>query len=371
MKEFLLKIIKKLHLQKPVYFFLKYFFNGKAALSAAKANELLREFYPSPEGFAIRNNNIKEAKYDLTVIIAAYNAEKYIEECVNSVLSQKTEYSYKVKITDDGSTDKTRDILKNYKSDIIEIITKKNGGAASARNRALETIESKYVMFLDADDTLEENAVEVFLRNAYKYDADVVECGYYFFDDEKRFIGKKNCASVTDSALGVMSGFTCMKIYKSSFFEKISFPEGYWFEDSVIAMLLFPQTGKAVTLSEVLYNYRLNEGSMTAIAAKSKKSVDSFWVMKNLLCEAKTVGIDMSPEYYKQILRQIAITFKRTMGLPKKVRESIFVLSVELLKKYFTDFYSVNDYWYDELTASFKTGNYKKYELICTLNDSI
>ncbi len=372
MKMLFFRLVRKLHLQTVAYLFLKPFFNGKSNKSHTEAEKELQECYPFLNNSAIRRNEISENPvYDLVVIIAAYNAEKYLKECLDSVLSQKTKYTYKVIIVDDGSTDNTANIIKEYESSKVEVIHKENGGAATARNKALEKLESKYVMFVDSDDTLEENAIEIFMNCAFSNNADVVECGYNFFNEKKSFVGRCFETKVVDSAVEELSGFMCMKAFKSSLFESVCLPEEFWFEDTVLAMLLFPKVKKAVTLSDVLYNYRLSEASMSRVAKGNKKSVDSFWVMKQLLSDAEKMGIEMNGEYYRLFLRQVALTFSRTFYLSEKVKEAIFVLSRVEMDKYFKAMQEDKGFWYIELSNALKNNNYKRYKLILSLNENL
>ena len=78
-------------------------------------------------------------QYDLQIIIPAYNAEKYIEKCLNSILSQKTQYTYVITVINDGSTDETSQILSKYLDDEhVDIISQSNKGFSEARNRGLK-----------------------------------------------------------------------------------------------------------------------------------------------------------------------------------------------------------------------------------------
>ena len=370
MKEFFLKAVRKLRLQKIIYMFLTPFFGRCFKSDDEKAEKILEDFFPYTKSTSSRKNRISEDENDLTVIIAAYNAEKYIKECLDSVLYQKTAYRFNVTVVNDGSTDGTLNILESYKDDKLQIISKENGGLSSARNKALETVKSKYIMFLDADDTLEENAVDLFLSNAYKNDADIVESGYSFFDGEHRYGGFLHSGGVYEGALGILNGFACMKAIKSRLFENVCFPEGFWFEDTIMTMLIFPNVKKSVTLKEKLYNYRVNQNSITSLAKTQKKSLDTFWVTKQTLDDAKTLGICMEKEFLKQFLRQIAVNYSRIKGLPADVRFSVFDLTQKMLFDNFKSFENgVDGFWYKELSKAVRCGQYKKYCLICDLNE--
>ncbi len=97
----------------------------------------------------------------LSVIIPVYNAEKYISECLDSIL-KKTDLNIEVLVIDDGSTDDSKNIIEEYvrKDKRIRYIYQNNGGVSTARNNGLDNASSKYILFLDADDYLEEDTFE-------------------------------------------------------------------------------------------------------------------------------------------------------------------------------------------------------------------
>lgn len=106
-------------------------------------------------------------KYDVSIVIAVYNNEKYLKKCIKSVLNQ----TYDVKkiqliLVNDGSTDKSLEICREYEknNENILVIDKENGGASSARNEGIKNAEGKYIMILDSDDTISKNSVEDLLR---------------------------------------------------------------------------------------------------------------------------------------------------------------------------------------------------------------
>ena len=97
----------------------------------------------------------------VSVIIPVYNSEKYISECLDSVLNQ-TFKDIEIICIDDGSTDKSFDILNRYniKEKRITLLTQKNLGQSVARNKALEIAKGEYIYFLDSDDYIEPNLIE-------------------------------------------------------------------------------------------------------------------------------------------------------------------------------------------------------------------
>ena len=114
----------------------------------------------------------------VSVVIPVYNVEKYLKECVDSVLKQ-TYFSYEIILVDDGSTDASAKICDEYaaKDSRISVIHKPNGGLSSARNTGLQKARGAYVYFLDSDDYIVEYALEKLVEAAERDNADIV-----FFD---------------------------------------------------------------------------------------------------------------------------------------------------------------------------------------------
>jgi glycosyltransferases involved in cell wall biogenesis len=114
----------------------------------------------------------------ISVIIPVYNAEKYVEATVESVLSQNHD-NFEVILVDDGSTDNSAVICDSLsaKYDRIRVIHKANGGVSSARNAGIEAASGKYITFIDADDKAGENMLSDLIEEAERHNADKVFCG--------------------------------------------------------------------------------------------------------------------------------------------------------------------------------------------------
>lgn len=118
--------------------------------------------------------------YKISVIIPIYKVERYIEKCVNSVINQ-TFKKLEIILVNDGSPDKSPKICEEYasKDNRIKVIHKSNGGVSSARNAGLEIATGEYILFVDADDWLEQDMCEYLINNAIRYDADISCSGFY------------------------------------------------------------------------------------------------------------------------------------------------------------------------------------------------
>ena len=116
----------------------------------------------------------------ISVIIPAYNVEKYLSRCLDSVCGQ-TYKELEIIVIDDGSTDATAQISDDYAAadPRVKVVHKKNGGVAAARNTALDMVCGAYVAFADADDYMEPDMLEKLYAAMNEHCADMVSCGYY------------------------------------------------------------------------------------------------------------------------------------------------------------------------------------------------
>lgn len=228
----------------------------------------------------------------VSIIIPIYNVEKYLKECLNSVVHQ-TLQELEIICIDDGSTDNSLDIL-NYFSNIdrrIKIIKlERNQGQAFARNRGLEIAEGKYVYFLDADDMIEKNAVEILTEEAEEHKLDVIFFdGKIIYENEQlqsRFKdyktmrrGKYESIKTGEQLFGDFinnSEWSCSvprQFWNRCFLaeKKIFFYEGIVHEDELFSFVAVLQAERAAYIKEAFFYRRFRENStMTSkISAKN------------------------------------------------------------------------------------------------------
>ena len=343
-------------------------FGRKSDLDSAKARNILNSVSPQPTGTGITKNRLQTPyEYDLQIVIPAYNVEKYLRECIDSVLSQKTKYRYKIVLVDDGATDSTPAICDEYANDDrVEVIHQKNSGLSGARNRALKQIFASYVMFLDSDDMLCENAIESIMNCAVENDAQIVEGGMYDFCENSITVNYEHKSTrKIEYALGLLAGFACGKVFKAALFENRSFPEGYWFEDTVLSFLMYPLVNNAYFIKDFVYKYRNNPNSITNLSTHNPRCCETYWITETLLQEHEKLGLPRDVLYLRKFFRQVLLNAKRTSAMSKEVQESIFVLSCELMDKYI-DSSKVTPYW-KALYKCMKNRKFEAYRLFCRL----
>lgn len=213
----------------------------------------------------------------LSVIIPAYQVEKYISDCLSSVFESihraNLENNAEVILVDDGSPDKCPAICDSYaaKDARIRVIHKKNGGLSSARNVGMRYARGKIISFVDSDDELLPDFYEKMLSCMQAEQADAVCCGMVMLHNGVLF---SNCPAEPKIYLGdetvlVNLGkdgaqdFMMNKIYKRELLEGIEFPEGKAFEDVFVQHLIQSKSQKTVFLNSALYGYRYNNAGIT------------------------------------------------------------------------------------------------------------
>lgn len=217
----------------------------------------------------------------VSIIVPVYNVEKYLSDCLDSILSQNFK-DMEVICVDDASDDNSARIIKEYeKKDekIKAIFHKKNSGLSATRNSGLKYAQGEYLWFVDSDDVISQGAVERLYRCATEKDVDVVYFEYKKFSS-KQVKGVVNLDSDSDQHLDVYSGreFFCMEMednkaqvtawcifLRREFLEKekITFKEGIYHEDNLFSFLVAMEAKRVYRVPDVLYYYRQREGSIT------------------------------------------------------------------------------------------------------------
>ena len=211
--------------------------------------------------------------YDLSIIVPFYNTEKFARKCIDSRIGQETHFDVQIILVDDGSPDDCGIICDEYaqKYSRIKVIHKENGGLSDARNVGIKNADGRYIMFVDSDDYLSNNAVEVLMSNAIENSADIVEGSYSEFRNSGKSKEYRHVTSIQSNGCN-MFGFAWGKVFRASLFDSICFPVGYWFEDTIIPALIYPVAEVTVTLSDVVYNYYIKNKLRTIFVSKKTKN---------------------------------------------------------------------------------------------------
>ena len=237
----------------------------------------------------------------VSVIVPVYNAEKYLERCILSILNQ-TLNDCEIILINDGSKDSSQEIIDQYKKQYPDKIKTKsitNSGAAEARNVGLKMAKGEFIGFVDSDDYIDKTMYEKLYNKAITDHADIVVCGY-FTEDEERIrsfqtgyleqYGKSVSENPNTFVYGVP--YLWNKIYKREIIEEnnIIFDRSLRiFEDLDFVYSAYPHANKISKVSEALYYYiKMNEESLTANF--SEKFFDIFPAIQKLKVYYKKIG---------------------------------------------------------------------------------
>ena len=211
---------------------------------------------------------------EVSIIVPVYQVEKYIRQCVDSILAQ-TFTDFELILVDDGSKDKSGQICDEYaRMDTrVKVIHKENGGAADTRNRGMDQAVGNYVMFVDSDDYLAPTMLECLYRNMLNENADIAACNYLYFyenDRQKDFATNVKSEVLTGAEIFYYRknernyGFWTVvwnKLMKRETVGKVRFPSGKYYEDEFWANEIYQMDIKIVTTPECLYYYRQHVNS--------------------------------------------------------------------------------------------------------------
>ncbi len=216
----------------------------------------------------------------ISIIVPVYNAENFLDRCVQSVIDQ-TWSNWKLILVDDHSSDGSREVCRKWseRDERIELILhEKNGGAAAARNTGLDTLDftNGYITFLDSDDYLHPSYLESLYDLLQRRNADIswVSVNNTFEKKELLFPDIKfesaNEYELTGKQLlmredlRIMYSMVWGKLFKSKLWEKIRFPENYhYYEDGATTFKVLYEAKKVAVSDLKLYNYFYSEGSAT------------------------------------------------------------------------------------------------------------
>lgn len=338
-----------------------------SAESVRQAHCILADFHADVHSSALTHNRLSP-QVDLQIIVPVYQVEAYIEACVDSVLRQQTRYTYRVTLVNDGSKDRSRDLLRRYESHpAVEIIDQENRGFSGARNRALENITGRYVTFLDSDDRFPEGAIEALMQAAEQYEADVVQGSYRTLNAAGK-VGTEYILPQSGNAYEdkTLLGYTWGKLFRAELFARVHFPEHYWFEDSICSYLLFPQAKTCVSISRMVYEYRIHPAGITRRSRGKNKTLDTLYITESLLQDACQMGYTRNDTFYEQQFLEFRTNQSRLQSLHNPaVDQAAFRIHAHLLEHYFPKKkVRTTDYVVQEMQEALLQHRYTQYKLI-------
>ncbi|MCI8330684.1 MAG: glycosyltransferase [Bacilli bacterium] len=232
-----------------------------------------------------------------SIIIPVYNTEKYLKRCIESVLNQ-TYQNFEIIIINDGSKDKSEEILKNYETNTkIKIIKQINHGVSYSRNVGIQKAKGDYIIFLDSDDLLEKDLLETINKNTNN--EDMIKFSYCDLKNNEKIkrgtitfnnlTGKEAFKKLVESK--TMFEMAWLYAYKKSYMQKYKFEIGKYHEDLGLIPLMINKTKSITSINYNGYIYnRDNETSITSYTGDKKeykKALDVLYFFKKIKSQEK------------------------------------------------------------------------------------
>lgn len=256
----------------------------------------------------------------VSILMPAYNSEKYIKQAIQSVIGQ-TMSNWELIVIDDQSQDSTRQIVDAFAQEDSRIhlyVNKHNCGAAKSRNRGFDLCRGCYVALLDSDDIWYPTKLEAQLKAAEKDNADIVYCSYAIIDEN----GQKHCndfivpTTTTLEAFLKRSVISCSTAFlRKNIVEHYRFPQEYYHEDLAMWLQLLEDGMNAVGVQDVLAAYRVRSDSRASnkiqVAKRRWKVYRSFMRMSWI----------KSAYYFVQYAFIGAVKYRKSKGKDISIQE--------------------------------------------------
>lgn len=276
----------------------------------------------------------------ISIIVPIYNVEKYLSECIESILNQTYRY-LEVMLIDDGSTDQSGKICDNYaeQDSRVKVIHQKNGGAANAKNAGLRAATGKYLVFVDGDDYLESDALFYMIDLLKTRNADVVQaCFRKIYRDRQSDVcdaGQIQEFSAENYIKRYTTDWTCGllwdKLYKRKLYDNIFFEEGHRIDDEFFTYQGIMRAQKVIKCPKVVYNYRQRKSSVMYTESSQQRIVlDKLDYLDKRRRKVISVFPELAQTFNEHYLNMLLILSQDPYSTSQSIKEI-----KESLKEYF------------------------------------
>lgn len=240
----------------------------------------------------------------ISVIVPVYNAEKYLAECIDSILSQSFS-DFEVILVDDGSPDSSGRLCDAYaaKYPCVSIIHQENRGQAAARNQAMAQAKGDWICFVDSDDLIHPRMLELLHQAATETGAPIAMCGMLEAVDLPEDFRKDGDVSFRLLSMDEQTLVTlydadqypgwvaCAKLISRALIESYPFREGRVYEDNEAVCRWICKGGTLAATEEKLYFYRGNPDSTTKADFRLKR-LDYLWALESIIGYYRDLGYE-------------------------------------------------------------------------------
>lgn len=303
----------------------------------------------------------------ITVVIPVYNGENYIVKCIDSVLNQ-TYKNLEIIIVNDGSTDKTKGILEKYvnNNSRIKIFEQSNKGISAARNLGIDHTKTNYITFIDSDDWIESDMIELLYRNIVKYNSEISACGYYldFQNNVKEINADATIHNFTKKEALTrilfdeeIKSHPWGRLYRTSLFKNLRFPVGRIYEDYALLYLLVNEGENFVLEKVPKYHYVQHSASLSndftpqkefdlllgllerhQFVLENESSIDEVKLFKNISSKKifTTIKNIVRSKKSNEMMNEMEIVFEKLQWLIDNSKDVKFfnLLKLQLFKRF-------------------------------------
>lgn len=271
----------------------------------------------------------------ISIIVPVYNAEKYLQPCIDSILAQTFTY-FELLLIDDGSHDNSGNICDAYekKDKRIQVFHNPNAGVTASRKFGVKQAVSNWILFVDADDKLYNNALTTLWK--YRNEADVINASFINSNGKKwihKDLGVMSKFKYTESLVKSKTyGVVYASLYKKSLFKDSSFAFGNDIkigEDLLMNIEISQRVDIALNISDIIYWYRQNGKSVMNTKICSPLYWNKFFRFRN-----KLISNDLETEMLTKDLETIIIAFKNPNIPGKKEYLDTIVEKIKLISSY-------------------------------------
>ena len=288
----------------------------------------------------------------LSVIVPCYNAEKYIDKCISSIIGQ-TYPNLEILLIDDGSVDNTGSLCDAWqKQDTrIQVIHQQNAGSSYAKKKGVESATAEYISFVDVDDWIDKNMYADMMSALLSTNSDIAQCGYCKVYENGNI---EHCSKESDTGsieiVGGVEGVLLIlddkkwksylwnKIFKKILFDHVVFPKDMNRGEDMISHDLFHHASQSVYLPDEYYFYYQSDGSLLRTDSISSQIKLQYQYAQNVY--SRYLFVQKYPQYHSMLqaikektMVEGIITLRQMVAYPQYTSDEHFQLQAQWLRK--------------------------------------
>jgi glycosyltransferase involved in cell wall biosynthesis len=277
----------------------------------------------------------------VSIVVPIYKVEKFLNRCIDSILNQ-TYKNLEIILVDDGSPDNCGKIANSYslKDSRVRVFHKINGGLSDARNYGMKYVTGEYTLFVDSDDWLEEQMIEVMINTIIRHKAEIVQTAFYYAYDKYLLFDERyhqvNSPPVVLNNETIMSelvinervkNFAWGKLYRTDIIRDVTFKKGVLFEDVFWAHHIMKRVNTYVILNQPMYYYYQRSDSI--ISNYSPRNLDIIEGLKERHVFIERYYKHLIDESHRQIAKACLIHFNLLLVNMKKDKNCIYKKGIQ------------------------------------------